>query len=174
MKDKKVRILCAVTALVSLLAVVPVMFDFFKIELSDFWGETYGYSTVIGYQVYADTDQPINIVLGVFGLLGMLWDLVFGAFALIDGRYKNLLWRIIRYGYFYGIVMGLLNFAFIASYYCYYGCGAGSVIFLILTAAVIALKFALIFTKTEGEKTLPEAVEPKQQEQNTDESREEA
>ncbi len=154
MKNKKIKILCAVISLVSLLAVVPVMFDFFKTELTDVWGDSYGYSSLAGYRIYTDTD--INIVLGVFGLLAMLWDLAFGAYAIIDGKYKNLLWRIIRYGYFYGIVIGLLNFAFIVSYYCYYGCCAGSVIFLILTAAVIALKFVMIFAKPEEPKDFSE------------------
>lgn len=52
--------------------------------------------------------------------------------------------------------MGLLNFAFIVSYYCYYGCCAGSVIFLILTAAVIALKFVMIFANPEEPKDFSE------------------
>jgi len=150
MKDKKIRILCAVTALVSLLAVVPIMFGFYAHESNDYWG-SYSYS-VIGYRIFTDAD--INIVIGVFGLLGLLWDLVFGAYAIIDGRYKDLLWRIIRYGYFYGIFIGLINFAFIVSYFSYYECCAGSVIFLILVAAVIALKFVLIFTKNEGTRNL--------------------
>ncbi len=153
MKDKKIRILCAVTALISLLAVVPIMFDFFIYQSSDMFGREYWYN-VLGYGVFTDTEQPINIVVGVFGLLGLLWDLAFGAYAIIDGRYKDLLWRIIRYGYFYGIAMGLINFAFIVSYLCYFECCAGSVIFLILVAAVIALKFVLIFTRNEETRNL--------------------
>ena len=46
MKNKKIKILCAVISLVSLLAVVPVMFDFFKTELTDVWGDSYGYSSL--------------------------------------------------------------------------------------------------------------------------------
>ena len=164
MKDKKIRILCAVTALLSILAVVPVMFDFFVVETSDYWG-SYGY-TVAGYSVYTNIEQPINVVVGVFGLLGLLWDLAFGAFAIIDGKYKNLLWRIIRYGYFYGIAMGLINFAFVASFYNYYGCCAGSVIFLILVAAVIALKFVLIFSKSGEACNAPAVDGEENQEEN--------
>lgn len=144
MKRKTIRIMCAVTAMVSLLSVVPIMFEFFKVETIG----SYSY-TVLGFNIYTNTEQAINIVVGVFGLLGLLWDLAFGAFAIIDGRYKNLLWRIIRYGYYYGIAVGLLNFAFIASFLYYYDFCFGSIIFLVLTAIVITIKFVLVFSKNE-------------------------
>ncbi len=53
-------------------------------------------------------------------------------------------------------IVCIISKIFIVSYYCYYGCCAGSVIFLILTAAVIALKFVMIFAKPEEPKDFSE------------------
>ena len=150
MKDKKIRVLCAVTSLISILAIVPIMFDFFEISISGYEGS--GYYSEAGYQIYTDKEQPINIFLGVLGLIALLWDLVYGAYALIDGRYRNLTWRIARYGYFFGIVAGFINFAFIVSLMFYFTICTCSIIFLVLTAAAIILKFFLIFTKDEASK----------------------
>lgn len=150
MKDKKIRVLCAVTSLVSILAIVPIMFAFFKYSLDSVMG---GYSySVWGYRLYLDTDNPINIVVGVFGFVALLWDLVYGAYALIDGRYRNLTWRIARYGYFYGIAIGLINFAFILSFIIGNNFYAFSIIFLVLIAVAVILKFFLIFIKDEDTK----------------------
>ena len=149
MKDKKIRIISAVVSLLSILAVVPVMFAFFKGETIDIYGSRYSYS-IAGYDAYLM--QEVNIVIGVFGLVALLWDLVYGAYALIDGRYRNLTWRIARYGYFYGICMSLINFAFIVSFLSYYEPYPCSIVFLVLIAAVTVLKFILIFTKDEETK----------------------
>lgn len=145
MKDKKIRILCAVTALVSVLTIIPVMFPFFEVNNS---GITY---REWGYQIY--TLASINIAIGSLGLVALLWDLVYGAYALIDGRYRNLTWRIARYGYFYGIVMGLINLSFILSFMFWETPCACSIIFVVLIAATVVLKFFLIFSKDEQTKS---------------------
>lgn len=150
MKDKKIRVLCAVISLISVLTIIPIMFEFFIVHQDGIFNEyTYG---IWGFEIYTNKEQAVNIVLGVLGLIALLWDLVYGAYALIDGRYRNLTWRIARYGYFYGIVMGLINFSFIASFLFYYSCCVSSVVFLIMVAAVTILKFFIIFIKDENSK----------------------
>lgn len=151
MKDKKIRVIGAVVSLISVLAVVPLMFRFFEVYENDFYGSGYYYG-IWGYDVYLMNE--INIVIGVFGLIALLWDLVYGAYAIIDGRYRKLTWRIARYGYFYGICLGIINFAFIVSFmFSYSITTVGSILFLILIAAAVILKFILIFSK-EGEPKL--------------------
>lgn len=147
MKDKKIRILCAVTALVSVLAIIPIMFPFFEYEGEFTYREW-------GYQIYSNKDATINIAIGSLGIVALLWDLVYGAYALIDGRYRNLTWRIARYGYFYGIVIGLINFSFILSFMFWEASCACSIIFVVLIAVTIILKFFLIFSKDEQTKSM--------------------
>lgn len=104
MKHRIIRILSVIVAALSLISLIPLKFDFY--------GNLYSFSsfaadlTISGIEIYF---EPAMIAIGVLGLISMLWNLVCGAYAIIDGRYKNLFWRIARYGYFYGIVVGIVN-----------------------------------------------------------------
>lgn len=143
MKNKKLRIFCALICIVSLSAVVPVMFAFYEVDWMEF------VYSVWGYEIFTDTSAPLNIFVGVLGLIGLLWDLVYGAYAVIDGRYRNLTWRIARYGYFYGAVTAVIHLAFIASL-----CGSrletAGIVFCALLFVLAAAKIVLIFQKEEN------------------------
>ncbi|MDE5721245.1 MAG: hypothetical protein K2I30_00690 [Clostridia bacterium] len=74
------------------------------------------------------------------------------AYAIIDGRYRNLTWRIARFGYFYGMVAGIVNFSFILSLCFVYSVKAMSIVFILLIAVTVVLEFILVFTKDEDVK----------------------
>lgn len=152
MKNKLIRILSLVTAGVSLLCILPIIFALFE---TDYYvlGQNVSYS-IFGFELYTDGKSWYMILIGCLGLISLLWNLIYGAYAAIDGRYRNLTWRIARYGYFYGAVMGLINFAVILSYAFYdYTLLAMWYIFLILNVAVIALEITLIILKDEDTKS---------------------
>ncbi len=151
MKDKKLRILCIVAAALSVIAILPIMFEFKTMEYYDPWGEyqyTYG---VWGIELYSDTNSWWFLLVGILGVVSLLWNLVYGAYAIIDGRYRNLTWRIARYGYFYGIVAGIINFGVIISDCC--NLAAAGWAFLVLVAAVVAVEIVLIILQDEDTKT---------------------
>lgn len=149
-KNKKIRILSLVTAGVSLLAVVPIMFALFGyIERNSFTDSTFT-TYYYGYNLYTDSDAWHMILVGTLGLVALLWNLVYGAYAAIDGRYGTLNWKVARYGYFYGEVAGLLNFGVILSYaFSSFTFEPMGYVFLILIAAAVALENVLIGTKVE-------------------------
>ena len=88
MKDKKIRILCIVLAIVSVLAIIPVMFEFYEYQMTDIYGYDFSYSEW-GFELYSDTTRWWYILIGVLGIISLLWNLVYGAYAIIDGRYRN-------------------------------------------------------------------------------------
>ncbi|MDE7439182.1 MAG: hypothetical protein K2N23_01550 [Clostridia bacterium] len=144
MKDKKIRILCIIAAALSVLAIIPIMFGFYKYYFTD------GYFTEYGFELYADTKRWWYFLVGILGIISLLWNLVYGAYAIIDGRYRNLTWRIARYGYFYGIIVGIINFSVIIS-----NCTNGLPlmwVFLVFVAAVVAVEIVLIILKDEDTK----------------------
>lgn len=149
MKDKKIRILCIVAAALSVIAIVPIMFEFKEYYTTDAWGQQYSYS-IYGFDLYSDTQMWWYLLIGILGIVSLLWNLVYGAYAIIDGRYRNLTWKIARYGYFYGIVTGIINFAVIFSDCC--NNAAASWAFLVLVAAVVAIEIVLIILKDEDTK----------------------
>ena len=149
MKDKKIRILCIVAAALSVLAVVPIMFEFYNFYSTDVLGYQYDYF-VYGFELYSDTNMWWFILVGVLGIISLLWNLVYGAYAIIDGRYRNLTWRIARYGYFYGIVIGIINFAMIMSLVCNSAPAAWA--FLVIIAATVAIETVLVISKDEETK----------------------
>lgn len=149
MKDKKIRILSIIAAALSVFAVVPIMFGFFEYH-TDFYGYQYSY-TEYGFELYYDVNYWWFILIGVLGIVSLLWNLVYGAYAIIDGRYRNLTWRIARYGYFYGIVVGIINFSAIISMCCNSLPAAWA--FLVLIAAVVAIEITLIILKDEASKS---------------------
>ena len=83
--------------------------------------------------------------MGILGLLSLLWNLAWGAYAIIDGRYSILIWRIVRYGYFYGMVIGIINFVIIV--------GAADIllpaawVYAAVIAVTVMVEIALIFLK---------------------------
>ncbi len=150
MKDEKIRILCMVAAALSVIAIVPIMFEFKEYYTTDLGGQQYSYS-VYGFDLYSDTQMWWFLLVGVLGIVSLLWNLVYGAYAIIDGRYRNLTWKIARYGYFYGIVVGIINFCVIISDGC--NLAAAGWAFLVLVAAVIAVEIVLIILKDEDTKS---------------------
>jgi len=145
MKDKKIRILCAIVAVLSVVAVIPIMFKFFEYSSTSIHGEQFAYY-VWGFAVYSDTENWWYILLGVMGIVALLWNLVYGAYAIIDGRYTNLIWRVARYGYFYGIIVGIINFSAILSYG---DLAPAAWAFVGVVALVAVLETVLIFFKDE-------------------------
>ncbi|MDE7329551.1 MAG: hypothetical protein K2N30_00420 [Clostridia bacterium] len=150
MKDKKIRILCIVASVLSVIAIVPVMFEFFVYYTTDIYGYQFSYA-VYGFELYSDTQYWWYLLIGILGIISLLWNLIYGAYAIIDGRYRNLTWRIARYGYFYGIVVGVINFAVIMSTVC--GSRPAAWSFLIIVAATVAVEIVLILLKDEDSKT---------------------
>ena len=153
MKDKKIRILCIVASVLSVLAIVPIMFQFYEYSSSDNYGIEY-YYVQYGFELYSDTNMWWYLLIGILGIISLLWNLVYGAYAIIDGRYRNFTWRIARYGYFYGIVAGVINFAVIISN-CEDALPA-MWIFLAFVVAVIAIETVLIILKDEETKSKAE------------------
>ncbi len=148
MKNKLIRILSLVTAGVSLLCILPIIFAFYDYYI---FGNNY---PIYGFELYTDVKSWYMVLIGCLGLISLLWNLVYGAYAAIDGRYRNLTWRIARYGYFFGAVVGLINFAVILSFAFYdYALLAMWYVFLILNVAVIALEITLIILKDEDTKS---------------------
>ncbi len=143
MGNKKIKLISTVVSLISMLAVITIMFKFFNRFYMD---SRYG---VWGFEIYIDKDNGINIFIGVLGLIALLWDLSFGAYAIINGKYKRLFWQIARYGYFYGIVAGIVNFGLIFTLTLYDSFTFVPIIFLLLIASAVVLKGILIVTKEE-------------------------
>lgn len=150
MKDKKIRILCVIAAVLSVAAIIPIMFEFKDYYTTDFWGNQYSYS-IYGFQMYSDKEMWWFILIGVLGVISLLWNLVYGAYAIIDGRYGNLTWRIARYGYFFGIVAGIINFGAIMSDCCNSAPAAWA--FIAMIAVVVVIETVLIFLKDEDTKS---------------------
>lgn len=150
MKDKKIRILCIIAAILSVLAIVPIMFEFYNYYSTDINGYQFSYYEY-GFELYTDKNQWWFILIGVLGIISLLWNLVYGAYAIIDGRYRNLTWRIARYGYFYGIFVGIINIAVIISIY-YYALLAAWV-FVVLVSLAVAIEIALVILKDEDTKS---------------------
>ena len=138
-KDKKIRALSFIVAMLSLLTLFPLMFEFVYAEPSMY--------VIYGFQLYV-SKSLWRFVL--FGLVALLWNLVFGVYSVIDGRYRNLTWRIARYGYFHSMVAGIINFAALIGIYGYLQEAAYA--FLVFLAVIIALEIALIFSKDEDTK----------------------
>jgi len=151
MKDKKIRILCAVTALLSVAAIIPLMFEFVEYASTDIHGLQFFYS-VWGVGIYSDTENWYFILLGVLGIISLLWNLVYCAYAVIDGRYRNLTWRIARYGYFFGAIVGLINAAAILSFLSFTCLLPAAYVFVVLIVAAVALETTLLFLKDEDSK----------------------
>lgn len=149
MKDIKIRILCIVAAALSVVAIIPIMFGFYEYYTTDSFGYQYSYCEY-GFELYSDANRWWYILIGVLGIISLLWNLVYGAYAIIDGRYRNLTWRIARYGYFYGIVVGIINFSVIISVCCNSLPAAWA--FLVLVATVVAVETTLILLKDESSK----------------------
>ena len=103
-KDKKIRALSVVVAMLTLLEFFPLMFEFVDLNFSpyDSW--------IRGLELYANKQLWWFLVMGILGLIALIWNLLFAAYSIIDGRYKKLTWNIARYGYFYGVVVGFINF----------------------------------------------------------------
>ena len=97
MAYKNIRILSIVAAVLSLTAVLITNFDFCELHYSGFDNRE-----IYGIEIYIYPERWIMLFLGILGLLSLLWNLAWGAYAIIDGRYSILIWRIVRYGYFYG------------------------------------------------------------------------
>lgn len=141
MKDKKIRVLSVVVAMLTLLEFFPLMFEFVNFHFSpyDSW--------IRGLELYANKQLWWFLVMGVFGLIALIWNLLFAAYSIIDGRYKKLTWNIARYGYFYGIVLGFINFVSLTC--CQADLMGGAYAFLIFLVAIIAIEIALVFSKDE-------------------------
>ncbi len=140
-KDKKIRVLSFIVAMLSLLTLFPLMFEFVYAEPSMY--------VIYGFQLYVSKSLWF-VLFGVLGLVALLWNLVFGVYSVIDGRYRNLTWRIARYGYFHSMVAGIINFAALIGIYGYLQEAAYA--FLVFLAVIIALEIALIFSKDEDTK----------------------
>lgn len=154
-KDKLIRIFCIIAAVLSLAAVVPIMFPVKEYVVETLYGSYV--ETVYGVVMYSDKDLWWYILIGVLGVVALLWNLVYCAYAIIDGRYRNLTWRIARYGYFFGIVAGIINFAVIISE-CTDLAPAGWA-FLALLALVVAVEVVLVLLKDEDTKSRQKTVE---------------
>ena len=141
-KDKKIRVLSFIVAMLSLLTLFPLMFEFVYAEPSMY--------VIYGFQLYVSKSLWRFVLFGVLGLVALLWNLVFGVYSVIDGRYRNLTWRIARYGYFYGVVVGFINFVSLTC--CQADLMGGAYAFLFFLTAIIALEIALIFSKDEDTK----------------------
>ena len=153
MKDKKIRILCIIASVLSVLAVVPIMFQFYEYSSPDNYGIEYSY-VQYGFELYSDINMWWYLLIGILGIISLLWNLAYGAYAIIDGRYRNLTWRIARYGYFYGIVVGVINFAAIISN-CVDALPA-MWIYLVVVAAAVAIETVLVILKDEDTKSMAE------------------
>lgn len=148
MKDIKIRILCIIAAALSVFAVIPIMFGFYEVDISD----GYGYYIEYGFELYADAKRWWYLLVGILGIISLLWNIVYGAYAIIDGRYRNLTWRIARYGYFYGIIIGIINFSVIISNCCN---GLPLMwVFIVFVAAAVAVEIVLILLKDEETKSM--------------------
>ena len=143
-KDKKIRALSVVVAMLTLLAFFPLMFEFVDLNFSpyDSW--------IRGLELYANKQLWWFLVMGILGLIALIWNLLFAAYSIIDGRYKKLTWNIARYGYFYGVVVGFINFVSLTC--CQADLMGGAYAFLFFLTAIIALEIALIFLKDEDTK----------------------
>ena len=143
-KDKKIRALSVVVAMLTLLEFFPLMFEFVDLNFSpyDSW--------IRGLELYANKPLWWFLVMGVLGLIALIWNLLFAAYSIIDGRYKKLTWNIARYGYFYGVVVGFINFVSLTC--CQADLMGGAYAFLFFLTAIIALEIALIFLKDEDTK----------------------
>ena len=142
MKDTKITALSFIVAMLSLLTLFPLMFEFVYAEPSMY--------VIYGFQLYVSKSLWRFVLFGVLGLVALLWNLVFGVYSVIDGRYRNLTWRIARYGYFHSMVAGIINFAALIGIYGYLQEAAYA--FLVFLAVIIALEIALIFSKDEDTK----------------------
>ena len=141
-KDKKIRVLSFIVAMLSLLTLFFFFFEFVYAEPSMY--------VIYGFQLYVSKSLWRFVLFGVLGLVALLWNLVFGVYSVIDGRYRNLTWRIARYGYFHSMVAGIINFAALIGIYGYLQEAAYA--FLVFLAVIIALEIALIFSKDEDTK----------------------
>lgn len=143
-KDKKIRALSVVVAMLTLLEFFPLMFEFVDLNFSpyDSW--------IRGLELYANKQLWWFLVMGILGLIALIWNLLFAAYSIIDGRYKKLTWNIARYGYFYGVVVGFINFVSLTC--CQADLMGGAYAFLFFLTAIIALEIALIFLKDEDTK----------------------
>lgn len=143
-KDKKIRALSVVVAMLTLLEFFPLMFEFVDLNFSpyDSW--------IRGLELYANKQLWWFLVMGILGLIALIWNLLFAAYSIIDGRYKKLTWNIARYGYFYGVVVGFINFVSLTC--CQADLMGGAYAFLFFLTAIIALEIALIFSKDEDTK----------------------
>ena len=143
-KDKKIRALSVVVAMLTLLEFFPLMFEFVDLNFSpyDSW--------IRGLELYANKQLWWFLVMGILGLIALIWNLLFAAYSIIDGRYKKLTWNIARYGYFHSMVAGIINFAALIGIYGYLQEAAYA--FLVFLAVIIALEIALIFSKDEDTK----------------------
>lgn len=148
MKDKKIRILTVIAAALSVCAIIPIMFEFYEVTYSEFHFYEYGIT------LFTDTENWWYLLIGILGLISLLWNLVYCAYSVIDGRYRNLTWRIARYGYFYGMVAGVINFAVIISRCC--DAEPAVWAFLVLVAATVAVETVLVLSKDEDTKKLSE------------------
>ena len=143
-KDKKIRALSVVVAMLTFLEFFPLMFEFVDLNFSpyDSW--------IRGLELYANKQLWWFLVMGILGLIALIWNLLFAAYSIIDGRYKKLTWNIARYGYFYGVVVGFINFVSLTC--CQADLMGGAYAFLFFLTAIIALEIALIFLKDEDTK----------------------
>ena len=57
----------------TVLAVVSIMFEFFSAGFNG--GGEY---SICGFEIYTDKHNAVNIILGVLGIIAMLWNLVYG------------------------------------------------------------------------------------------------
>lgn len=146
MKDNKIRILSIITSVFTLIAVIPVMFSFYEDVINGI------NVTCYGFNLYSNTKSWWFILLAVLGIISFIWNLAYGAYAIIDGRYRNLTWRIARYGYFYGIITGIINFSAIISLVSYCYLLPSACVFLLIVAATVALEITLLFLKDEDTK----------------------
>ncbi len=140
MAYKNIRMLSIVAAVLSLTAVLITNFDFCELHYSGFDNRE-----IYGIEIYIYPERWIMLFLGILGLLSLLWNLAWGAYAIIDGRYSILIWRIVRYGYFYGMVIGIINFVIIV--------GAADIllpaawVYAAVIAVTVMVEIALIFIK---------------------------
>lgn len=155
-KDKKIRVLSFIAAMLSLFAVITVMFRFMEDYVHNIDGYGGYYVNIYGFELYTNTKLWWGIMLGVLGIISLLWNLIYGAYAIIDGKYRNLTWRIARYGYIFGVIVGIINFFALISYFGNtpnsYNYLSAFWTFLVFLAVIIALEIALIFLKDEDTK----------------------
>lgn len=142
MKNRFFKALSIVAAVLSLTAVLVTNFDFCELHYSGF-----GNREICGIEIYIYPERWVMLFLGILGLLSLIWNLAWGAYAIIDGRYSNLIWRIARYGYFYGIIIGIINFTVIV------GAADADIllpaawIYAAVIAVTVAVEIALIILK---------------------------